>query len=82
MSLQQFRFLLRSMRLDDIHSRDERRLVDKFSAFGKLFEKFVDNCISNNNNISEYVTVDEMLAAFRENCSFRAYVPSKPAKYA
>ncbi|XP_066970873.1 piggyBac transposable element-derived protein 4-like isoform X3 [Macrobrachium rosenbergii] len=80
MSLQRFRFLLRSMRFDDIITRAERRLEDKFAAFRKFFEKFVDNCISNY-NISEYATVDEMLAAFRGKCPFRVYMPSKPAKY-
>ncbi|XP_066953379.1 uncharacterized protein [Macrobrachium rosenbergii] len=80
MSLQRFRFLLRSMRFDDIITRAERRLEDKIAAFRKFFEKFVDNCISNY-NISEYATVDEMLAAFRGKCPFRVYMPSKPAKY-
>lgn len=27
------------------------------------------------------MTIDEILAAFRGNCSFRVYVPSKPNKY-
>ena len=29
----------------------------------------------------EYVTVDETLVPFRGRCSFRQYIPSKPAKY-
>lgn len=30
---------------------------------------------------SDYVRIDEYLQAFRENCSFRQYITSKPSKY-
>ena len=36
---------------------------------------------SSNYHILEYATVNEMLAVFRGNCSFRVYMPSRPAKY-
>lgn len=29
----------------------------------------------------EYITVDEKLQAFRGCCSFKMYIPNKPAKY-
>jgi len=31
--------------------------------------------------MSEYICIDEKLQAFRGKCSFRRYIPSKPAKY-
>ena len=80
LSLQRFCLLLRSTRFDDIHTRAERRLEDKFAASTKFIKRFVDNCISNY-NVSQYATVDKILAASRRHCSFRVYMPSKPAKY-
>ncbi|XP_068243792.1 piggyBac transposable element-derived protein 4-like [Palaemon carinicauda] len=41
---------------------------------------FVENC-KKNYTPSEFVTIDEMLVAFRGHCPFRQYIPSKPAKY-
>jgi len=41
---------------------------------------FVQNC-QNAYTISEYSTIDEQLVPFRGKCSFRQYIPSKPAKY-
>jgi len=31
--------------------------------------------------VNTYLTVDEQLLAFRGRCSFKQYIPSKPAKY-
>lgn len=38
------------------------------------------NC-ENNYIPSEYTTIDEQLVAFNSRCSFRVYIPSKPANY-
>ncbi|XP_066962038.1 piggyBac transposable element-derived protein 4-like [Macrobrachium rosenbergii] len=38
------------------------------------------NC-KKNYTPSEFVTIGEMLVAFRGHCPFRQYIPSKPAKY-
>ncbi|VVC41854.1 PiggyBac transposable element-derived protein, partial [Cinara cedri] len=46
----------------------------------KIFEDFVKNCKSCY-KISEYATIDEKLQSFRGRCSFRVYMPNKPAKY-
>ena len=32
-------------------------------------------------SVSEYLTIDEQLSAFRGKCPFRQFMPSKPAKY-
>jgi len=31
-------------------------------------------------SLSEFVTINEKLQAFRDCCSFRQYIPAKPAK--
>lgn len=80
MSKQRFQFLLRVLRFDDIHTRLERNQVDKLAPIRQLYEEFVLNCDKNYKN-TEYVTIDEMLEAFRGSCRFRQYIPSKPAKY-
>jgi len=45
-----------------------------------VFEHFVDNC-KNAYSVSECITIDEELQAFRGRCSFKMYIPNKPAKY-
>lgn len=80
MSKQRFRFLLRVLRFDNIHTREERNSVDKLAPIRQIFESFVNNCKTHYKN-TEYVTIDEMLESFRGSCRFRQYMPSKPAKY-
>lgn len=80
MSKQRFRFLLRVLRFDNIHTREERNSVDKLAPIRQIFESFVNNCKTHYKN-AEYVTIDEMLESFRGSCRFRQYMPSKPAKY-
>ena len=80
MSLNRFRFLLCCLRSDDKATRKERKKVDKLAPARQIFEIFVENC-KKNYTPSEFVTIDGMLAAFRGNCPFRQYIPSKPAKY-
>lgn len=80
MSLQRFRFLLRVIRFDDKQTRDERRATDKLAPIRDLFDHFVSNCEKGFHH-SEFVTIDEMLPAFRGKCGFRQYIPSKPNKY-
>lgn len=80
MSQNRFRFLIRCLRFDNIHTREERKSVDKFAAFREIFEKFVSNCKSSYKP-TDYLTLDEQLVAFRGNCPFRVYIPNKPAKY-
>lgn len=75
-----FRILLQSIRFDCISNREERRKLDKLAAIRAIFDRFVENCISCYSP-SEYVTIDEKLEAFRGRCSFRQFIPNKPAKY-
>lgn len=80
MSLQRFRFLLRCVRFDDKDTREDREKTDKLAAIRDIFDRFVHNC-ETAYNMSEFVTIDEMLPSFRGNCNFRMYIPSKPNKY-
>nr|CAH7732627.1 unnamed protein product [Callosobruchus chinensis] len=80
MSLKRFTFLLRCIRFDNIGDRETRKEIDKLAPIREVFELFVNN-FQKFFSPGEYVTVDEQLVAFRGNCSFRQYIPSKPAKY-
>lgn len=80
MSVQRFKFLLRNLRFDDMNTRIERKAEDKLAPIRELFEEFVHAC-QRCYTVGEYVTLDEMLEAFRGRCSFRQYMPKKPAKY-
>lgn len=80
MSLARFLFLLSCLRFDDPNTRLERVKEDKLAAISELFGKFVLNSKANYSP-GVNVTVDEMLVPFRGRCSFRMYIPNKPAKY-
>lgn len=80
MSENRFRFLLRCLRFDDVRDRGHRKELDKLAPIRELIELFNNNC-QKYFSPSEYLTVDEQLLAFRGNCPFRQYIPSKPAKY-
>lgn len=80
MRLKRFKLILRGLRFDDIRTRDHRKATDKLAPVRSIFDQFVTKC-QENYVVSEFVTVDEMLAAFRGRCSFRQYIKNKPAKY-
>ncbi|CAH1981464.1 unnamed protein product [Acanthoscelides obtectus] len=80
MSLARFSFLLCCLRFDDELTRKERMKNTKLAALGNLFEEFIQKC-KGNYSPGEYLTVDEMLVPFRGRCSFKMFIPSKPAKY-
>lgn len=79
-SEQRFRFLMRCLRFDDHNTRAERRKSDKLAPIREVFEAFVKK-FQCHFTPGEYMTVDEQLLAFRGKCSFRQFIPSKPAKY-
>ena len=79
-SYKRFRFLLRALRVDNLNTRNERKETDKLAPIRNFHQEFVNNCISHY-NISEFVTIDEMLHPFRGRCGFVQYIPNKPAKY-
>ncbi|XP_029341493.1 piggyBac transposable element-derived protein 4-like [Acyrthosiphon pisum] len=80
MNVQRFRFLVRNLRFDDFTNRSERSEIDKLAPIRELFEVLVQN-FQNNFIPTEYLTLDEQLIAFRGRCSFRQYIPNKPARY-
>nr|XP_023028019.1 piggyBac transposable element-derived protein 4-like [Leptinotarsa decemlineata] len=72
--------LRRCLRFDNKHTREERKREDTLAPIRYVFEAVVKNfqkCYS----IVQYSTIDEILLAFRGRCSFRMYIPNKPARY-
>ncbi|KAE9525832.1 hypothetical protein AGLY_014058, partial [Aphis glycines] len=67
-------------RVADRGTRAMMLLIARCTHIRWVFEYFVDNC-KKAYTISEYVTIDERLQAFRGHCSFKMYIPNKPAKY-
>ncbi|KAJ8930165.1 hypothetical protein NQ314_017061 [Rhamnusium bicolor] len=68
------------LRFENIHTREERKQVDKLAPIRQIFDEFVSCCKSSYRH-SELVTIDEKLEAFRSKCSLRQYMPKKPNKY-
>lgn len=79
-SYKRFLFLLRSIRFDDLSTREEREKIDILAAIRNIYEIFLASC-RNNYSHGEFTTIDEMLFAFRGRCGFVQYMPQKPAKY-
>lgn len=79
MSYRRFLFLLRCMRFDDKTTRVERRRTDKLAAIRFIYDQFIENskrCYTP----GAYLTIDEMLHAFRGRCDFLQFMSGKPAK--
>nr|CAI5865082.1 unnamed protein product [Callosobruchus analis] len=74
------RFLLRSLRFDNVNTRTQRSKTDKLAPIRDFLTNFISNSQSSY-NIGECATIDEMLVAFRGRCSFIQYMAKKPAKY-
>lgn len=71
---------MRALRFDDSDTREDRKKLDKLAPIREMFDGFID-WSKNYYNLSSNVTIDEMLESFRGPCSFRQYMPNKPAKY-
>lgn len=80
MNIKRFKFIVRCLRFDDLRTREARKKLDRLAPVRDIFTRFVQNC-QKNYCLGENVTIDEKLEAFRGRCSFRQYIPSKPAKY-
>ncbi|XP_039866148.1 piggyBac transposable element-derived protein 4-like [Simochromis diagramma] len=79
MSEKRFQNISRALRFDDKLSRPPRRL-DKMAPFRKVWNMWthrLEMLFSPDRDLC----VDEQLVAFRGRCSFRQYMPKKPAKY-
>ncbi|XP_071053651.1 piggyBac transposable element-derived protein 4-like [Onthophagus taurus] len=61
--------------------RGKPKVIKKTSSASKSEVNQQDDESLKCYNVSEYVTIDEMLHSFRGRCSFVQYIPSKPAKY-
>ena len=75
-----FELLTKYLRFDLTNTRQTRRLQTKFAPLGTIFDMW-EQKLSRPFIPYEYVTVDETLVPFRGRCSFKQYMPSKPAKY-
>ncbi|CAG9567624.1 unnamed protein product [Danaus chrysippus] len=80
MGLSRFFLLMRCLRFDSKDTREERIQLDKLAPIRELFD-IVVGTFKKYYSVSQYVTIDEKLEAFRGRCNFRQYIPSKPNKY-
>lgn len=80
MSERRFHMLVRAIRFDDANTRKDRSKLDNLAPIREVFEQFVSRCIDSYTP-GEYLTIDEMLEAFRGRCKFRQYISNKPDKY-
>jgi len=80
MLLKRFQLLTKYLRFDLTNTRATQRLKTKFAPMGSVFDKW-EQKLCRPFIPYEYVTVDETLVPFRGRCSFKQYMPSKPAKY-
>lgn len=80
MTYNRFNFLIRCLRFDDLQTRDERKTFDKMAHIRDFWTSFTNNC-KERYRPSELLTIDEKLEPFRGRCSFKQYIPNKPAKY-
>lgn len=68
MSLQRFRFLISWIKFDELVTRIEKKVTDKFAPFRELFDLFV---CKENYSIGELCTIDKTLVAFHGHCLFK-----------
>jgi hypothetical protein len=80
MSLHRMRELSQKLRFDSKDERIARRRNEKMAPIRDFFNLFVLQ-LPKYFKPFDSVTIDEQLVAFRGRCSFRQYMPNKPAKY-
>ena len=80
MSLVRFKFLLRCLRFDNWHTREERKVDNKFAVVAEIWDIFLIN-LRRAYIPDDCITVDEQLVGYRGRIPGRTYIPSKPRKY-
>jgi len=79
-SKERFKCLLSWIRFDDVRTRLQRAETDKLAAVRELQNNFIKNS-QQAYNVGEFLTIDEMLVAFRGRCGFIQYMTKKPDRY-
>lgn len=80
LSKSRFCVLLSALKFNDINNRAERKKLDNLAPIRELSDNFIERC-QHNYTPGAYLTIDEMLQAFRGRCKFRQYIANKPARY-
>lgn len=80
MSEHNFHMITSALRFDDVTNRRQQKTGDKFAPIRELWDNW-ETLLPMFYNCHANVTIDEQLVGFRGRCSFRQYMPSKPAKY-
>lgn len=76
-----FKLISSKVCFDDPSTRVERSRVNKkFHKMSEIFRLFKIN-IGSAYHPGDNLTIDEQLYAYRGRCSFKQFMPSKPAKY-
>ena len=78
MTRDRFKILTANLNFDNLELRTAN--LTKFSKISEIFNIFKSNIFSLIEPGAS-LCIDEQLYAFRGRCSFRQYMPSKPAKY-
>ena len=81
MPTRRFQFITQNLCFDHKISREVRKAArDKLALFSEILKIFRENC-RKNDELSAYVTIDEILRGFRGKCGFKQFMPNKPSKY-
>lgn len=73
-------FLFTCLRFDSIKTRSDKQKTDKIAFTSSVFDKFLENSLKRF-NLGAYVSVNEILIAFRAKYRYKIYMPNKPSKY-
>jgi hypothetical protein len=78
MSRERYQLISQYIAFDDIDTREKRKekKFHKMEASFGMFKKALNLII-----LSYFLCIDETLYSFRGCCSFRQFIPSKPARY-
>ena len=80
MSLVSFKFLLRCLRFENWHTREEIKVHNKFAAVAEIWDIFLIN-LRRAYIPDDCITVNEQLVGYRGRIPGRTYIPSKAPKY-